>query len=253
MPGKTAMPSCARGWMSSAAGSVASIACSWTQTSTWTARQPRARASASTGRTRCSSPAATARGSCSGRSSPRPRSRPLRRSNSTADRAPFASRHVRPMPSTSPAWSTRRNASRTGRRRLRRFPDELRADLGDQVYGCDICQDVCPWNRGVEKRRADIALPAGGTPRLARGLAPGGPDVAAAHLRPPLRPSERPEISAAERARRAREHRQGRSRDRSLAEPFLEGEDELLREQADLGARPSPSTRNPTRAPRYRR
>src|SRR4051794_36415113 len=33
------------------------------------------------------------------------------------------------------------------------IPDEYRAELGPQVYGCDICQDVCPWNRGVEKRR----------------------------------------------------------------------------------------------------
>ncbi|HEX4525987.1 MAG TPA: tRNA epoxyqueuosine(34) reductase QueG [Gaiellaceae bacterium] len=35
------------------------------------------------------------------------------------------------------------------------IPDEYRSALGAQVYGCDICQDVCPWNRGVEKRRAD--------------------------------------------------------------------------------------------------
>jgi epoxyqueuosine reductase len=33
-------------------------------------------------------------------------------------------------------------------------PEEYRAKLGDRVYGCDICQDVCPWNRGIEKRRA---------------------------------------------------------------------------------------------------
>jgi len=32
--------------------------------------------------------------------------------------------------------------------------ESYRAELGAQVYGCDICQDVCPWNRGVEKRRA---------------------------------------------------------------------------------------------------
>ena len=27
------------------------------------------------------------------------------------------------------------------------IPAELRAGIGRQVYGCDICQDVCPWNR----------------------------------------------------------------------------------------------------------
>ena len=36
------------------------------------------------------------------------------------------------------------------------IPQGYRAELGAQVYGCDICQDVCPWNRGVEKRRASL-------------------------------------------------------------------------------------------------
>jgi epoxyqueuosine reductase len=45
-----------------------------------------------------------------------------------------------------------------------RIPDEYRRELGDQVYGCDICQDVCPWNRGIERRRADAPLPAGAEP-----------------------------------------------------------------------------------------
>ena len=34
------------------------------------------------------------------------------------------------------------------------IPVAHREPLGAQVYGCDICQDVCPWNRGVERRRA---------------------------------------------------------------------------------------------------
>jgi epoxyqueuosine reductase len=34
------------------------------------------------------------------------------------------------------------------------IPEPFRARLGAQVYGCDICQDVCPWNRGIERRRA---------------------------------------------------------------------------------------------------
>jgi epoxyqueuosine reductase len=27
------------------------------------------------------------------------------------------------------------------------LPEELRAGMGNHVFGCDICQDVCPWNR----------------------------------------------------------------------------------------------------------
>ena len=38
-------------------------------------------------------------------------------------------------------------------------PAEYREEMGSYVYGCDICQDVCPWNSGTEKRRAGAGLP----------------------------------------------------------------------------------------------
>src|SRR5918999_735533 len=44
------------------------------------------------------------------------------------------------------------------------IPDKYRAELGAMVYGCDICQDVCPWNHGVEKRRAQASPPLDATP-----------------------------------------------------------------------------------------
>ncbi|MEI7759921.1 MAG: tRNA epoxyqueuosine(34) reductase QueG [Thermoleophilia bacterium] len=45
-------------------------------------------------------------------------------------------------------------------------PEAYREELGPSVYGCDICQDVCPWNRGVEKRRAGLPLPEDAVPNV---------------------------------------------------------------------------------------
>jgi epoxyqueuosine reductase len=46
------------------------------------------------------------------------------------------------------------------------IPEEYRGELGASVYGCDICQDVCPWNRGVERRRVGRALPEDAVPNV---------------------------------------------------------------------------------------
>jgi len=39
------------------------------------------------------------------------------------------------------------------------IPDELRSGLGRHVFGCDICQDVCPWNRKAPITRAEEFQP----------------------------------------------------------------------------------------------
>ena len=50
------------------------------------------------------------------------------------------------------------------------IPEELRPAMGNAVIGCDICQDVCPWNR-----KASVTSLAAFQPRsVARDARPGG-------------------------------------------------------------------------------
>jgi epoxyqueuosine reductase len=37
------------------------------------------------------------------------------------------------------------------------IPNELRSGTGRNIFGCDICQDVCPWNGGVAEHKRPVA------------------------------------------------------------------------------------------------
>jgi len=38
---------------------------------------------------------------------------------------------------------------------------ELRAAIGDHLFGCDVCQEVCPWNRKAPEARDSALVPQG--------------------------------------------------------------------------------------------
>ena len=115
------------------------------------------------------------------------------------------------------------------------IPEPYREALGAQVYGCDICQDVCPWNRGVEKRRAGMEPAAEAEPhvRLADWLREDGDAL--------MRRYERLYVPRND-ARYLRRNalvalgNVGTPDEASLAEQFRHGDDELLREQAEWAA-----------------
>jgi epoxyqueuosine reductase len=112
------------------------------------------------------------------------------------------------------------------------IPDDYRPQLGAQVYGCDICQDVCPWNRGVEKRRAGAELPSGAEPHvsLVDWLREDARRLAERYDRLYV---PRNDARYLRRNALVALANTGGPEDVALAAPFRSGDDELLREQAD--------------------
>jgi epoxyqueuosine reductase len=109
------------------------------------------------------------------------------------------------------------------------FPEEYREALGDRVYGCDICQDVCPWNRGVERRRVgETREEAESSVSLADWLEADSNGLAARYDRLFV-PRNDPRYLR----RNALVALGNAGGDPSLAEPYAESDDPLLREHAE--------------------
>jgi epoxyqueuosine reductase len=49
-------------------------------------------------------------------------------------------------------------------------PDDLREGVGEWAFGCDVCQEVCPWNRKAAPAREPAFVPAAPLPPLAELL-----------------------------------------------------------------------------------
>jgi epoxyqueuosine reductase len=111
-------------------------------------------------------------------------------------------------------------------------PEQYRPELGAQVYGCDICQDVCPWNRGIENRRAGAEAPSGAEPvvSLLDWLRAPGEELRDRYERLYF-PKNDPRY-----LRRNALVAAGNSADTRLVDavrPYAEGDDQLLREHAE--------------------
>jgi epoxyqueuosine reductase len=111
------------------------------------------------------------------------------------------------------------------------IPEAYRERLGAQVYGCDICQDVCPWNRGIERRRGGAALPEDAEPHvtLVDWLRADPDDLRRRYdrLYVPRNDGRRLQRNALVAAGNV-----GGAEERAAVEPYLEHEDAQLREHA---------------------
>jgi epoxyqueuosine reductase len=108
------------------------------------------------------------------------------------------------------------------------MPDDVMDALEGRVYGCDICQDVCPWNRGVERRREHDTLASDAVPTVELASWLDQADESA--LRDPLERLFVPRNEPRWLRRNALVAlgNVGDDRDRPLAASYLDGKDDLL-------------------------
>jgi len=112
------------------------------------------------------------------------------------------------------------------------IPEPYREQLAAQVYGCDICQDVCPWNRGIEKRRAGELPDAAHEPHvsLVDWLSADGDDLVRRYERLYVPKND---VRYLRRNALVALGNTGGLEEAELAEAFVDDEDELLREHAE--------------------
>jgi len=111
------------------------------------------------------------------------------------------------------------------------IPEELRAGMGRHIFGCDICQDVCPWNRKAQTTHAEEFQP---RPELLNPALDSLAEMSAEEFRRAFRASP---VRRAKRAgiRRNAVIAMGNSRDRSfipLLTKLVADDDEPVREMA---------------------
>ncbi len=53
-----------------------------------------------------------------------------------------------------------------------KIPEEMRGKMGSWIYGCDVCQEVCPINKGLRPKDRRPSTYSSRTPRLPDGLDP---------------------------------------------------------------------------------
>jgi epoxyqueuosine reductase len=109
------------------------------------------------------------------------------------------------------------------------IPEPYREPLGGMVYGCDICQDVCPWNRGIEKRRSGENVRGEPTVSLADWLREDATTLAERYDRLYVPRNDGRHLR---RNALVALGNVGSGEDAALAEPYAAGDDELLREHA---------------------